>query len=327
MAAALMLGRPTPGQIAGADPVRDIASLSLKANELMRAGRYQEAHSFAIRAERAAALLGATDPLYADTLNQTGLLNSYLGQYAEAERCYRHAISIVENDLKQRPLLIVLLQNLSSVYMYHGARYAQAERNLLRALQLSNAVMPPDSAEVGVLLGNLGAAQMLLRRDAEARGAFDRALAILQDGPEQYRTNAASALMNIGFLEFRRGDAAEGIRFFHRSIELYQKALGPTHPELLRPLINLGRAYLHVESWAMAEKAFRRAAEIAEALPSGHPIWREFLGPYAVALRKNGKKADSREVENRAKALRELNPDTGRMTISFPDLVKKSSRK
>lgn len=314
-------------QIGGRSPDNTVLDLFLRAEKLTQAGQYQEAYPIAVQALQAAGQLGTNDARYAANLNQVGLLCNMLGRYAEAEEAYRLAILIIEEDMGQRRLLTLTLQNLSSLYMDHGARYSRAECLMRRALEVSTGLFEPDSPEIGAMLANLGTAHMMQRHDSEARVFFNRALAILEKSPEAYQTNAASVLMNLGVLTARRGDSAAALPLLLRGLVLYQGRLGSSHPELLTPLINLGHVCLAVKSWPMAQESFRQAAAIAETLRPTDPTLHLVLSSYATALRKNGRKDEARRIADRAKGLGAFRPSMSEnMIVHVSELMSNPRR-
>ncbi|MEJ7609102.1 MAG: tetratricopeptide repeat protein, partial [Bryobacteraceae bacterium] len=309
-------------QIGGRGPDASVPDLFLSAEKLTHAGRYQEAYPIAVQAQKLAGQFSTNDARYASSLNQVGLLCHMLGRYAEAEQSYRRAIVIIEEDTGQQRLLTLALQNLCSLYMDHGARYSRAERLMRRALEVSAGLFESDSPEIGAMLANLGTAHMMQRHDSEARVFFNRALAILENSPELYQTNVACLLMNLGILTARRGDSAGALPLLLRAAALYEQRLGSSHPELLKPLMNLGQLYLVRKRWGMAQESFKRAAAIAETVRTEDPILSMVLSSYATALRRNGRKDEAREIEGRAKMLSVFQPgSTENMTVHVSDLM------
>jgi hypothetical protein len=80
--------------------------------------------------------------------------------------------------------------------------------------------------------------------------------------------------------------------------------------------------YIELDRAALAEEPLRRAISIAvTAFVPEHPILAEGLSTYSVALRKTGRKRESRETEKRAQAIRATNPDSANMTVHLADLL------
>jgi tetratricopeptide (TPR) repeat protein len=80
----------------------------------------------------------------------------------------------------------------------------------------------------------------------------------------------------------------------HRQLSLVEKALGPTHPALVRPLFNLGGLELQRANYAKAEKHFSRAHEINVKNFGEHSL------PASEALRKIADVYEAQAVYDKA---------------------------
>ena len=288
-----------------AEPTNDTVwrTLFTQVQSLYEQGHYEAGAVLALEARREAERFGSEGVRVGSTLNYMGLLYYALGRHSDAERAYVAALRIIERDPTKRLELVALLTSLASLYMADGARYSQAERLMCRILELTMTLQGSDHPDVGVLLSNLATAHLIQRHDSETEVLLNRALTILEKSPVSYQSFTAGALSNLGVLLTRQGNPEGALPYWLRAIPLFEQTLGPSHPDLIWPLINLGRAYLLLKRASMAEEALHRAVAIAEPLGHEHPILREALSSYAIALRKNGKKKEGREIEARAKAL------------------------
>jgi tetratricopeptide (TPR) repeat protein len=71
--------------------------LLAQAESLIQEGRYQEARRMSGEALRLAEKIEQSGPRVAVTLNQIGVLHSYLGNYSHAENAYLRGIRLLEN--------------------------------------------------------------------------------------------------------------------------------------------------------------------------------------------------------------------------------------
>jgi Tfp pilus assembly protein PilF len=204
-------------------------------------------------------------------------------------------------------------------HLEHRGRYAQAGKLMRRALDISSAVLPADDPDLAGILANLGSAHLMQRHDAQAELFFTRALAVLERSAAEHQWDAAAVLCNLGVLRAGRREWDTAEQFFLRSVATYERTLGPAHPELVKPLVNLGRVNLMRNRPALAEDPLRRATELTAAFGSSHPLLREALVTYALALQKLGKKSQNREVAARAKALGASSAD---LTVHISDLIR-----
>jgi serine/threonine-protein kinase len=172
------------------------------------------------------------DPASADAHRELAAAYSALGRLEEAEATFRKAIEL-------RPTYWATHNALGAFYYTHG-RYAEAEKEFRRATELS-----PDNARA---YSNLGGVYQAMGRPDEAEVMLGKSATLKP---------TASALSNLGTLQFSRGDFAEAARTFERALRVDDSS----H----RVWRNLASAY----HWAPGERgkaraAYERAARLAE---------------------------------------------------------------
>lgn len=311
--------------LCSASPGNDTAWKTLieQAENLIQEGRYEEARTISDRTLQAAKEIEPSGFRVAVTLNQIGLLHSYLGDYSKSEKAYLHGIRLLEDCACESLHLSRLLDNLASLYLSADTRHAQVEKLRRRALDLCITELGPQHPDVGILLSNLGATAMAQHRFSEAEDFYQQAITLLESRSGSYAANFANVLANRAVLSFRLRRYSETLADLTRAVEIYENTLGARHQELVRPLINLARLHLQLDQAASAEHPLRRAMLIAETtFGPQHPIHTEALSTYAVVLRKTGRKRESRETEKRIHAIRGMNPQhTANMTVHIGDLI------
>ena len=128
---------------------------------------------------------------------------------------------------------------------------------------------------------------------------------------------------NLALLCQKTGRPEEAISWLERALPIWEKALGPGHPNIARALTNLAGIYGLSGRLAEAAPLFRRALSVAEnALGPESPLAGTVLSEYAVLLRKLGRKDQARTFDERARAIRRRSADhdLGRHTIDVIDL-------
>ena len=107
------------------------------------------------------------------------------GNYAEAVKQTKAALSLAEAFGPNDPRLAQTLNNLAVLYSRQG-RDAEAELLYKRALAIVEKALGPEHPEVAIFLTNLAVLYSRQRRDAEAELLYRRALAIVEKalGPE-----------------------------------------------------------------------------------------------------------------------------------------------
>ena len=94
-------------------------------------------------------------------------------------------------------------------------------------------------------------------------------------------------------------------RRYQRALAIFEKALGPDHPDVGANLYNLAAFYHAQGKYAEAEPLYKRALTIWEnALGPDHPNVALALENYAKVLRKTKRKKDAKKMKARAKAIR-----------------------
>ncbi|MBV8234437.1 MAG: tetratricopeptide repeat protein [Acidimicrobiia bacterium] len=155
--------------------------------------------------------------------------------YADWPRCERlvpHALAArgwIEGEALRVPEAARLLSR-AGYYLYHRARYAEAEPLLRRALALREQALGPDHPDTATCLHNLAALYDAQGRYAEAEPLRRRALAVHERalGPDHPAT--ATSLNGLALLYDAQGRSAEAEPLYRRALAICEQALGPDHP-------------------------------------------------------------------------------------------------
>jgi len=248
----------------------------------------------------------------------------YLGRAAEARKegrdddaaaAYRQAIADVEKRFgKDNPAIAFTLTPAANFYM-ERERYLEAAEAALRIFELREkmlgpqAVLKDDSAKrltaiaarAATRAGTLSAE----RRFAEAEAPL-RALVAVRDkfAPPEYRPYTGALLLLLENLVLQRKiDEAKTTGLM--LVDLDRKAYGEASPELTRPYLWLGAAYLNAGQSAEAEEVFRKAAGIWEKLYGEDRMLGSLLTLLGASLRNQAKFAEAGTLLHRGLALRE----------------------
>jgi tetratricopeptide (TPR) repeat protein len=111
----------------------------------------------------------------------------------------------------------------------------------------------------------------------------------------------------VGYLQLiAQYAAAEPL--YLRALEIYEKALGPEHPQVAATLNNLAFLSRAQGRYADAEPLYERALAITEkALGPEHPDVAVILENYADLLKKTGRHAEAEKLAERARNIRSKN--------------------
>lgn len=233
--------------------------------------------------------------------NLSGICSLYtdMGDFGRAESTCKRAIAIAEKEPSAADSLVYGLNNLGEVYKRKGDALG-AERLFRRALDLHRAAGRADSipfaettknlADALVMRGQFAAAQTeyetALKTFEQKLGASHYLVAVALDGlAEAIRRQAVNTPGQPGEALFARAEQARV-----RSVEVFQAALGPTHPYTLAAINNL--AHL-LESMGRAQEAEKLMRDLVEksraAFGPEHPEYVKQLNNVAVLTSRAGR--------------------------------------
>ncbi len=205
--------------------------------------------------------LGPDHPDLATVLNNLALVLHDRGLLEEATLLYRRSIDLKERSFGPTPRLAASLSNLGELERALG-EYAQAERRFVRAQEIMEAAVGPESVYVGLLLASRG----LIHRD---RGELELAESLLERGtrvveasvgPEHRRF--AQKLVQMASLDFRRGRLREAAAAQERALRIFRLQLEPANAEVSAATRDLAQV---VASQGDAGRAANLLAEVVAA--------------------------------------------------------------
>ena len=165
---------------------------------------------------------------------------------------------------------------------------------------------------LGRLLNQVGFYLKERAQFADARRAFERALAMHARvlGPDHPDT--ALSLNNLGYVLQAQGDLAGARPYLERALDIVEKTMGPNHPDTAQCLNNFGWLLRDQGELTGAYRYLERALDIRErVLGPNHPTTAESLINFGWLLRDQGDLAGARPYFERALIIyqRVLGPD------------------
>ncbi|MBL8210729.1 MAG: tetratricopeptide repeat protein [Bryobacterales bacterium] len=253
-------------------------------------------------------------------LNEIGLIEFELARFASADRTLRRGIAILERTGEAPVALAKLCSSLASLLTDLNLQLGYAEMLRRRALRITVQELGPEHPEIRTLLGNLGTTLMARRNYQEARHLFEKARAMLGQTAGE-RLTRASLTSNLGVVASLTGRPAEAAGHFREAIAIWDGLVGPLHPDLVRPCLNLARVYLQLGkpelAWEMTERA--RAAA-ARSLPENHPTSLEVLRAGVAAAKKSGRKAQASALQRRLRSITPMDASPVGLHVDVSDL-------
>lgn len=149
-------------------------------------------------------------------------------------------------------------------------------------------------------------------------GIFLSALYIARQGDEAGALNEQAAKL------YRDGEYTEGTRVAERALAMFERALGPDHPDVATFLNNLAGLYLAQGRYADAEPLYKRALAMREtALGPDHPDVALALSNLGLLYKKQGHYTDAESLNKHSLAIYEkaLGPDHPDVALSLNNLA------
>jgi tetratricopeptide (TPR) repeat protein len=196
------------------------------------------------------------------------------------------ACSALMDEFGLRTLAASGLQGRAGSYLFHRARYVEAESLMRQALAIEEKVRGPEHTAVATSLNNLAELLRETNRVNEAEPLYRQALAIDEKihGPEH--ADVAISLNNLAELLRAVDRHEEAEPLYRRALAIDEKAYGPDHPDVARDLNNLALLLMETNRVKEAEPLCRRAlANDEKAYGPHHPDVATALNNLAALLR------------------------------------------
>ena len=273
-----------------------------RAADAQRARHFDEARTLLAGA---LARAGKSSDVVVTLLNNLGSVYQDMGDLREAERCYRRTVEMIESTTgKESTALANPLNNLGSLYL-EECKYSKSIEVRRRSLAIREKAHGSDNPEVAAVLRNLGVAYLAAGALAEAERALQRSLAILEKAFGPNTTRTALVWNDIGVLRWKQKNYTAAASNLERAIDVLNGV------DLIKPLANLASVQLAQQDTRQAELSLQRARSIAEQeLGPDHPLVGRILDQYACVLRQMNRKAEAKQSEMRAKAIRAHHAET-----------------
>jgi CHAT domain-containing protein/Tfp pilus assembly protein PilF len=231
--------------------------------------------------------------LEASARNNLGLVYDELGEYRRSLDEYNRALELYKGTDFERGISDVI-GNLGGTHLLLG-EYAEALRYYQQSLAIDERLKLKPS--ICVDLENIGLCYVGLGRFEEAIQTLDRALSIAREAG--LKKEEADCQKAKGSALMQLGRYTEALDWYRQARQTYEQAGLNADPrfkqQLIEALGDLGNLEVRLGDVASAEKDFRRAIEISEAIkhPRGITVnlialgdleWRRKRFPEAAAL-------------------------------------------
>jgi tetratricopeptide (TPR) repeat protein len=183
-------------------------------------------------------VVGPTDTRTAVTLHGIGQLLMKQGDLAGARQYHERGLAIRERLFRKPHRSTAASLTMLAVVLQRQGDLPRAREYCERGLAIWEQVLGPTHPSTLTTLVLLLDILYELGEAASARTYLDRVPVL----PEEVGISDADTLNNLGYAFWVRGGYTEALRYYHKALAIFERALGKAHPDLSVTLNNLGMA-------------------------------------------------------------------------------------
>src|ERR1700722_2560103 len=249
-------------------------------------------------------VLGANDPLVAETLETLGSIYSGEGEYEKSAATFERARAIYESHIDAKnpapPEYGTLLVNLAGNYHRLG-KFHQAELDFDTALDVLRKTIGPMHPIYATSLMGPANLEMELGNYSAAEKYYNEAAPLLKSSLGETHPIYVQLLDHRAVLYQAMGNRTDAESNYRTALDLRKKIYGPNHVLVAATLRNYGRL-VYIRNPEEGEKLLREAAGIL-GNTSDHPPFEYANALLALgeAERKRGDFPDARETFQKAR--------------------------
>jgi tetratricopeptide (TPR) repeat protein len=147
--------------------------------------------------------------------------------------------------------------------LYNEGKYDEAARTAKRIVEIREKITPNDFKTADAF-NDLGELYLILHRNDQASGAFEKSLKICELNPTQNSLPISHILERLGKLAFLESDDVKAERLLERSLEIRRKALNGDPLRLADSLIDLGNLYYDMHRFTKGERFYIEGLSMLE---------------------------------------------------------------
>lgn len=288
--------------------------------ELRSEHKYADAERVLLDAWKRAELSSAKSATAADFCHQLGKFYYERGRYFDAERFFKRALAIWdENQPAQAEKQASTVNCLAVVYL-NEARFELVEPLYAKYRSAWLTSLEPDNVEIARSLNNLGFLHYRRGDMVRAEALYLKALAL---------SDRVTALNNLGVVYSETGRLDKALECFTEVIALEAKRPQSNVLVSVGANLNVGAVHCLAKRCDEALKFYDKALQDAlRVLGPEHPLPATVAARYAEALRTLKHKDEAKRMEKLARQLHKDNHDQARarLTVDVSELQRKSRR-
>lgn len=207
------------------------ALLTNQAEAYREQGRYEAAEQLFLRALFIWEHHDRTHPLFANTLNNLGILYKDRKEYKKAESQYHQARDIwVQNLGPDHPQTAIASYGLAELHQKQK-QYPQAEMLYRKILPIWEGSFGSEHPYVCALLDNLAALYKEQAQYEQSENLYKRIIPIIEAKDGYKEKDKAEILYNFAQLQEVQGKNEEAKTMYVRALSIREQVLGVNHPE------------------------------------------------------------------------------------------------
>ena len=158
------------------------------------------------------------------------------------------------------------------VQLFSTGSYSQAIPIAEQVLEIWEAELGPQHADVALGLANLGELHRQLGNNADARPLHERALRIRERLHGRKHADTALSLTYVAMVHENLGNSAIAEKHYRQALQVRKTVFGPEHPEVANSLNNLANLLKGQAQYSEAESLLLRSMEIRRKTQGGEHI-------------------------------------------------------
>lgn len=248
------------------------------------------------RGTREADGLSGQPELKGDLLNVLAQVHGAIGNYAEAERLAREALTI-RRDLfgEDHEEVAESLTSLAAI-LSAGRDPAAADSLAREALRIRRAELGPMHPDIAETLNVLARTLEINGEYEEAELLFQEALAMRRSTLGEGHAEVASSLNNLGSLATNRGNFTDADSLYREALAIRRATLGEQHPYVASTLNNLAVVQDRLGRYDEAAALYGESVSIRRsALGDHHPDLARGLSNFGLFLFRRMRDYDAAE--------------------------------
>jgi CHAT domain-containing protein/tetratricopeptide (TPR) repeat protein len=277
-----------------------LESIEALADVYLKLGRFSKA---APLCERALAMVeSATDPKdqnLLEAINRLAFALNELGQYAKALSLYERALSLQTSRFGPEDAnTAASLNAVAYTYSLMG-QYEKAMPLYERAMEIKERVLGSEHAAMWETLNGMGFTLSRMGQYRKAVPLLERAIQVRMKAYGEDRETTFS-LTHLAHVYLELGEFGKAKQLYERVVEIRQRILSPTDPDLAASLDGLAHTYVELGQYGQAIVLSERAVRIHEQSQGIHPDTAGSLSGLAYTYHKQGDERKSLPLVTRA---------------------------